>query len=109
MTGVSVPYTGAKVYQAPALTALRRAFLSSKASGLPAARRLERLCLRIGLPRGESRVGAARTVEVRYLVFIWTRSALGFWYRRPKLRLAHVDAGTARRLGRLFTLEDVIV
>ena len=43
-----------------------------------------------------------------YLVFIWKRSLFGFWYRAPKLRMAHVDRAAAGRLGRLFTFEDMM-
>jgi len=46
--------------------------------------------------------------EVRYLVFIWRRSPLGFWFRAPKLRVAHVDRAAAGRLGRLITFEDMM-
>ena len=47
--------------------------------------------------------------EVRYLVFIWQRSPLGFWYRAPKLRTAHVDRAAVKRLGRVFTFEDMML
>ena len=46
--------------------------------------------------------------KITYLVFIWKRSVFGFWYRAPKLRMAHVDRATASRLGRLFTFEDMM-
>lgn len=46
--------------------------------------------------------------RVIYLVFIWKRSLFGFWYRAPKLRVAHVDRAAAGRLGRLFTFEDMM-
>jgi hypothetical protein len=46
--------------------------------------------------------------RIIYLVFIWKRSALGFWYRAPKLRTAHVDRAAVGRLGRLFTFEDMM-
>ena len=46
--------------------------------------------------------------EVRYLVWIWKRSFLGFYYRVPVVRTAHVDSATARDLGRMFTIEDVL-
>ena len=46
--------------------------------------------------------------EVKYLVFIWRRSPLGFWFRAPKLRTAHVDRAAVRRLGRVFTFEDMM-
>ena len=35
-------------------------------------------------------------------------SVFGFWYRAPKLRMAHVDSAAAGRLGRLFTFEDMM-
>ncbi len=46
--------------------------------------------------------------RIIYLVFIWKRSVFGFWYRAPKLRMAHVDRAAAGRLGRLFTFEDMM-
>lgn len=46
--------------------------------------------------------------EVKFLVFIWRRSLLGFWYKAPVLRTAHVDRAAAKRLGRLFTFEDMM-
>ena len=46
--------------------------------------------------------------RIVYLVFIWKRSLFGFWYRAPKLRVAHVDRTAAGRLGRLFTFEDMM-
>ena len=46
--------------------------------------------------------------KITYLVFIWRKSILGFWYRAPKLRVAHVDRVAARRLGHLFTFEDMM-
>ena len=46
--------------------------------------------------------------KVTYMVLIWKRSPLGFWYRAPKLRTAHVDGAAAKRLGRLFTFEDMM-
>ena len=46
--------------------------------------------------------------RIIYLVFIWKRSLFGFWYRAPKLRMAHVDRAAAGRLGRLFTFEDMM-
>lgn len=57
-------------------------------------------------PREER--GVDDVFEVKYLVFIWRRSPLGFWFRAPKLRTAHVDRAAARRLGRLFTFEDMM-
>ena len=47
--------------------------------------------------------------EVKYLVFIWKRSALGFWYKAPTLRVAHVDGDAVKRLGRVFTFEDMML
>jgi hypothetical protein len=52
--------------------------------------------------------GAYAMCEVRYLVWIWKRSFLGFYYRVPVVRTAHVDSATARDLGRMFTIEDVL-
>ena len=46
--------------------------------------------------------------KIIYMVFIWRRSIFGFWYRTPKLRIAHVDRRAASRLGRLFTFEDMM-
>ena len=46
--------------------------------------------------------------EVRYLVWIWKRSFLGFYYKVPVVRIAHVDRATAHDLGRMFTIEDVL-
>ena len=46
--------------------------------------------------------------EIKYLVWIWKRSILGFWYRVPVVRTAHVDRAATRRLGRLFTFEDMM-
>ena len=46
--------------------------------------------------------------EVRYLVFIWRKSPLGFWFRAPKLRTAHVDRAAVQRLSRVFTFEDMM-
>ena len=46
--------------------------------------------------------------EIKYLVWIWKRSFLGFYYRVPVVRTAHVDRETLRRLGRRFTFEDMM-
>lgn len=46
--------------------------------------------------------------EIRYLVWIWKRNFLGFWYKAPMVRTAHADRAAARRLGRLFTFEDMM-
>ena len=46
--------------------------------------------------------------EIKYLVWIWKRSFLGFWYKAPVVRIAHTDRTAARRLGRLFTFEDMM-
>ena len=46
--------------------------------------------------------------EIKYLVWIWKRSFLGFYYKAPVVRTAHVDMKTARRLGRMFTFEDMM-
>ena len=46
--------------------------------------------------------------KVTYMVLIWKRSVFGFWYRMPKFRTAHVDHAAAKRLGRLFTFEDMM-
>jgi hypothetical protein len=46
--------------------------------------------------------------KITYMVLIWKRSVFGFWYRAPKFRTAHVDRAAARRLGRLFTFEDMM-
>lgn len=46
--------------------------------------------------------------EIRYLVWIWKRSFLGFHYRAPVVRVAHADEAAAKRLGRLFTFEDMM-
>ena len=45
--------------------------------------------------------------KITYLVWIWKRSRLGFWYIVPVVRIAHADRAAARRLGRLFTFEDL--
>lgn len=42
--------------------------------------------------------------EIRYLVWIWKRSFLGFYYKAPVVRTAHVD----RPLRRVFTFEDMM-
>ena len=46
--------------------------------------------------------------EIKFLVWIWKRSFLGFWYKAPVVRTAHTDRAAARRLGRLFTFEDMM-
>ena len=46
--------------------------------------------------------------KITYMVLIWKRSVFGFWYRMPKFRTAHVDRVAAKRLGRLFTFEDMM-
>ncbi len=45
--------------------------------------------------------------RITYLVWIWKRSIFGFYYKAPVLRMAHADEAAARRLGRLFTFEDL--
>ena len=47
--------------------------------------------------------------EIKYLVWIWKRSFLGFYYRAPVVRTAHVDRPTRDRLGRMFTMEEMMV
>ena len=47
-------------------------------------------------------------VEMKYLVWIWKRSFLGICYMAPVVRTAHVDGRTARRLGRMFTFEEMM-
>jgi len=46
--------------------------------------------------------------EIKYLVWVWKRSFLGLWYKVPIVRTAHADSKAARRLGRLFTFEDMM-
>ena len=46
--------------------------------------------------------------KVTYMVLIWKRSVFGFWYPAPTFRTAHVDRAAAKRLGRLFTFEDMM-
>ena len=46
--------------------------------------------------------------EIRYLVWIWKRSFLGFYYKAPVIRVAHADGSAVKRLGRLFTFEDMM-
>ena len=46
--------------------------------------------------------------EIAHLVWIWKRSFLGFYYKAPVVRTAHADFAAARRLGRLFTFEDMM-
>ena len=45
--------------------------------------------------------------KIWYLVWIWKHSIFGFWYKAPVIRTAHADRAAARRLGRLFTFEDL--
>jgi len=45
--------------------------------------------------------------KIWYLVWIWKRSIFGFWYKAPVIRTAHADGAAARRLGRLFTFDDL--
>ena len=45
--------------------------------------------------------------KIWFLVWIWKRSIFGFWYKAPVVRIAHADEAAARRLGRLFTFEDL--
>ena len=45
--------------------------------------------------------------KITYLVWIWKRSIFGFWYKAPVIRTAHADEAAAKRLGRLFTFEDL--
>ena len=52
--------------------------------------------------------GVPEVFEVKYLVWSWKRGFLGFYYRAPVVRTAHVDGRTAKRLGRMFTFEDMM-
>ena len=45
--------------------------------------------------------------KIWFLVWIWKRSRLGFWYKALVIRTAHADRAAAHRLGRLFTFEDL--
>ena len=45
--------------------------------------------------------------KIWYLVWIWKHSIFGFWYKAPVVRIAHADKAAARRLGRLFTFDDL--
>lgn len=45
--------------------------------------------------------------KIWFLVWIWKRSIFGFWYKAPIVRIAHADYAAARRLGWLFTFEDL--
>ena len=45
--------------------------------------------------------------KITYLVWIWKRSIFGFWYKASVVRIAHADEAAARRLGRLFTFDDL--
>lgn len=49
-----------------------------------------------------------RMFEIKYLVWIWKRCFLGFYCKVPVIRTAHADGTAARRLGRLFTYEDMM-
>ena len=49
-----------------------------------------------------------RMLEIKYLVWIWKRCFLGFYCKVPVIRTAHADHTAARRLGRLFTFEDMM-
>ena len=56
-------------------------------------------------------IGAERVItmfEIKYLVWIWKRCFLGFYFRVPVIRTAHADSTAAHRLGRLFTFEDMM-
>lgn len=57
------------------------------------------------LPMGERKT---TMFEIKYLVWIWKRSIFGFWYKAPVIRIAHADRTTVRRLGRLFSFEDMM-
>ena len=46
--------------------------------------------------------------EIKYLVWIWKRTFLGFYCKVPVVRTAHVDKQTAKRLGRMFTFEELM-
>ena len=46
--------------------------------------------------------------EIKYLVWIWKHSFLGFYYKAPVVRIAHVDRQTAKRLERVFTFEEMM-
>ena len=46
--------------------------------------------------------------KVTYMVLLSKRVVFGFWYPAPTLLTAHVDRAAARRLGRLFTFEDMM-
>ena len=46
--------------------------------------------------------------EIKYLVWVWKRCFLGFYCKVPVIRTAHADSIAARRLGRLFTFEDMM-
>ena len=45
--------------------------------------------------------------KICFLVWIWKRGIFGFWYKAPVIRTAHADEAAARRLGRLFTFDDL--
>jgi hypothetical protein len=57
---------------------------------------------------GRRQGGKLEMTEIKYLVWIWKRSFLGFYYKAPVVRTAHTDMQTARRLGRRFTIEDLM-
>ena len=48
--------------------------------------------------------------EIKYLVWIWKRSFLGFYYKAPVVRTAHVDERNWQRLrDRPFSLRELLV
>ncbi|MBQ6374146.1 MAG: hypothetical protein IJJ45_06600 [Clostridia bacterium] len=47
-------------------------------------------------------------VEIKYLAWVWKRGLFGIFYRAPVVRTAHVDRRTAERLGRRFTIEEMM-
>ena len=59
--------------------------------------------------KGKRRGGKERIemYKIWFLVRIWKRSIFGFWYKAPVVRIAHADRAAAKRLGRLFTFEDL--
>ena len=46
--------------------------------------------------------------EIKYLVWIWKHVFFGFYCKVPVVRTAHVDKETAKRLGRMFTFEELM-
>ena len=44
-------------------------------------------------------------IEIKYLVWIWKRSFLGFYYKAPVVRTAHTNRRRAKRLKRAFSFE----